>query len=222
MRTVRLSAASGDSRLLAALASPGAPARLSRPRPPRSPRDATAALVGLERRFEFARTGSALRAPSRPRLSRPRPPRSPRDATAALVGLERLFEFAPTGSALRAPSRPRLSRRCLPHQRLHLAHGVAQPDEQRPGDDRVPDVQFAHAGERGDRLHIDVIERVARVEPHAGGSYRGAGGAKEPAGKDPAPGKPRDAAARHRPLAANADPPSDVISSRPSGTSIAI
>src|SRR5512144_409685 len=53
---------------------------------------------------------------------------------------------------------------------------VAQADEQRPRDDRVADVQLAHAGERGDGLDVDVVERVAGVEAHARGADGGARG----------------------------------------------
>src|SRR6185437_7718285 len=57
--------------------------------------------------------------------------------------------------------------RGLPHQRLHLAYGFAQADEHAARNDRVTDVQLAHTRQRGDRLHVDVIQRVTRVEAHA-------------------------------------------------------
>ena len=57
--------------------------------------------------------------------------------------------------------------RRFPHQRLHLPHGLAQSREHGARDDRVPDVQLAHARQRGDRLHVEVRERVTGVEAHA-------------------------------------------------------
>jgi hypothetical protein len=55
----------------------------------------------------------------------------------------------------------------LAQQALHFAHGLAQADEDRPADDRVPDVQLADAKQLRDRLHVEVVERVPGIETHA-------------------------------------------------------
>src|ERR1700676_1941170 len=49
------------------------------------------------------------------------------------------------------------------NQRLHLPDGLAQADKQRAADDGVADMQLAHAGERGQRVHVKVVERVSGV-----------------------------------------------------------
>src|SRR4029450_5612987 len=67
--------------------------------------------------------------------------------------------------------------RRLGQQRLHLPHGFAQAHEYRAGDDRVSDMQLAHARNRGDGLHVEIIERVPRIETHSRTSDRLAGDA---------------------------------------------
>src|SRR6202011_1152551 len=53
------------------------------------------------------------------------------------------------------------------NQRLHLPYGLAQADKQRAADDGVAHMQLSHAGKRGNRLHVEVIECVSGVEAHA-------------------------------------------------------
>jgi hypothetical protein len=60
-----------------------------------------------------------------------------------------------------------MSLRRLAHQPLHLRDGFAHADEDGPADDRMTDVQLAHARKRRHRLHIGVVQRMARVEAHA-------------------------------------------------------
>src|ERR1700738_4309028 len=61
------------------------------------------------------------------------------------------------------------------NQRLHLPHGLAQAYKQRAADDGVADMQLAHAGKRGDRLHVEIVERVPGVEAHAERAHGRAG-----------------------------------------------
>src|ERR1043165_8777659 len=60
----------------------------------------------------------------------------------------------------------------LADQSFHLAHRFAQTDKHRATDDRVTDVQLPYTGERRDRLHIEVVERMAGVEAKPVSKYR--------------------------------------------------
>ena len=52
-------------------------------------------------------------------------------------------------------------------QSLHLLNGRLHADEHRTGDDAMPDVQFLHAINRGDREDIVVGQSMAGVEMQA-------------------------------------------------------
>ena len=52
-------------------------------------------------------------------------------------------------------------------QLLHLAHCFAQADENGTADDGMANMQFANAGQPGNRLYVVVIERVPGIEAHA-------------------------------------------------------
>src|SRR6476620_1393155 len=64
----------------------------------------------------------------------------------------------------------------LAHQRLHLPYRRPQADEDAARDDRMADVQLAHAGDRRDGLHVDVVQRMSGIEAHAEVAYRASGG----------------------------------------------
>src|SRR5436190_1034004 len=52
-------------------------------------------------------------------------------------------------------------------QSFHLPHRFAKSDEDGATHDRVTDMQLAHARQCRDRLNVEIIERVARIEAHA-------------------------------------------------------
>src|SRR5439155_1817195 len=57
----------------------------------------------------------------------------------------------------------------------HFAYRLAHADEHRPRDDRVADVQLANARKCGDRLHVEIVERMTGVEAHSQRAHRLAG-----------------------------------------------
>src|SRR5437762_2429193 len=60
------------------------------------------------------------------------------------------------------------SRPCgLAHQSFHFAHRLAHADEHGAADDGVADMQLVHTGQGSDRLHVEVVERMAGIETHA-------------------------------------------------------
>jgi len=60
------------------------------------------------------------------------------------------------------------------HPRLHLAHGLLDPGEQRAAEDAVPDVQFIQVRDRPDLGDVHVVDPVPRVhlEPELVGLHR--------------------------------------------------
>ena len=60
-------------------------------------------------------------------------------------------------------------------QRLHLLNGGLHANKHRAGNDAVPNVQFLHAVDRGDREHIAVGQSMAGMEmqPRCFGEFAG-------------------------------------------------
>ena len=151
-------------------------------------------IDGDEQRRSRAARGSppstprAAAADSKLRANRMTPPTSgcARRSRSSAVELEArstssITRAARQGDHAAAPMTPPHRGR-LAHQRLHLPHRLAHADEHERDDDRVADVQLAHAGQRRDRLHVEIVERVAGVEAHA----ERAGSPRPPRGSSPA------------------------------------
>lgn len=53
------------------------------------------------------------------------------------------------------------------YQIHHIPDSAVQADEDRPGYDSVPDVEFLDPAQRGDFFDIAVIEAMARIDPES-------------------------------------------------------